>query len=224
MANKAIKLAEVQRLVEWEGIETLETSGLLALLLGSDFRAAREKAAELLAAVGELSHLADFTPEGLMQLAGLSHQQSLRLLAAFELARRSGAALEQKLPAGPVSKELVAQWGISRLGLLEHEEVWVLTVDARARLRTSLRVGRGGAHGCALLPRDILTPVVRAGAAGFVLVHNHPSGDPQPSAEDLALTACVKQAGSAIGTPLLDHVIVARDDYRSLFESTHWAA
>jgi DNA repair protein RadC len=72
-----------------------------------------------------------------------------------------------------------------------------------------------------LLPKDILTPVVRAGALGFVLVHNHPSGDPRPSREDLMLTATVKQAAEIVGAPLIDHVIVGGGSTVSLLSAGH---
>jgi DNA repair protein RadC len=93
-----------------------------------------------------------------------------------------------------------------------------LCVDAKSVLSATFQVARGGVHGCALLTRDVLTPVVRQGAAGFVLVHNHPSGDPTPSREDIELTSHLSRAAQTISVPLLDHVVVARDGATSLFE------
>ena len=94
-------------------------------------------------------------------------------------------------------------------------------MNATSRLRSTFLVGRGGVHGCALLARDILTPIVRDGASGFVLVHNHPSGDPTPSQEDIDLTKNLQLAAGHLGIPLLDHVIVARHGARSLFQLGH---
>jgi DNA repair protein RadC len=79
-------------------------------------------------------------------------------------------------------------------------------------------VAQGGLHGCALTPGDVLRPAVRDGGSAFVLVHNHPSGDPFPSREDVAMTRLVAAAGELLGVPLLDHVIVARGGESSLLE------
>jgi DNA repair protein RadC len=216
--------ARLLRVAEWRGLDSLREEELVALLLGPAERNLA-RAEDLLRAVGSLRDVITFTPSGLARASGLRKDLALRLLCALELGRRASQTPARAVPpGGPLTKETVASWALPRLAHLEHEEVWVLTVDARARLRSTIQVGRGGAHGCALLPQDILTPVVRAGALGFVLVHNHPSGDPHPSPEDLALTEAVRQAGSTLGTPLLDHVIVGRDGYLSLHDQGHLAA
>jgi DNA repair protein RadC len=105
---------------------------------------------------------------------------------------------------------------------LEHEEVWLLSLDARNRLRATTRVAQGGSHGCALTPQDVLRPAVRNGAAAIILVHNHPSGDPTPSRDDLAMTERVAKAGELLGIPVLDHIVVARDGARSIGRVLGW--
>jgi DNA repair protein RadC len=85
-------------------------------------------------------------------------------------------------------------------------------------LRAARRVAEGGLHGCAVDPRDILRAALREAASAFVLVHNHPSGDPAPSDEDISLTNMVARAGAVLGTPLVDHVIVAAGGHASLFD------
>jgi DNA repair protein RadC len=102
---------------------------------------------------------------------------------------------------------------------MEHEEVWLLGLDARNGLRLVKRVAQGGAHGCAVMPRDILRPALREGASAIILVHNHPSGDPTPSPDDVLMTRALATACDAVGIALLDHVIVARDGASSLRES-----
>jgi DNA repair protein RadC len=99
---------------------------------------------------------------------------------------------------------------------LDHEEMWLLSLDGRSALGSSRRVGQGGLHGLALTAKDILRPALRDGASAIVLVHNHPSGDPTPSPEDVSMTRAVVSACSAVGLPLLDHVIVAREGAASL--------
>jgi DNA repair protein RadC len=113
---------------------------------------------------------------------------------------------------------MIVHWARPRLAGLEHEEVWVLCVNSHTALRSAWQVGKGGIHGCGLLARDILVPVVRDGASGFILVHNHPSGDPTPSSEDIDLTRGIQIAAMSLCIPLLDHVVVARGGARSFFE------
>jgi DNA repair protein RadC len=114
------------------------------------------------------------------------------------------------------SFEAVERWARPRLVALDHEEVWLLGLDGRNGLRSSRRIAQGGAHGCALTPRDVLAPALREGASAIVLVHNHPSGDPTPSPEDLAMTEAVARACQVVGIPLLDHVVVARSGAASI--------
>jgi DNA repair protein RadC len=112
----------------------------------------------------------------------------------------------------------VARWGRIRLSQLDHEQVWVLALDGRNGLRAAKRIAQGGLHGCSLDPRDVLRAVVREAASAFVLLHNHPSGDPAPSEEDIDLTNTVARAASVLGTPLVDHVIIAGANHASLFD------
>jgi len=96
-----------------------------------------------------------------------------------------------------------------RLADLEHEVVIAVAVDGQNRLHGEFEVARGGRHGAALTPADVLRPLIRVGASAFILVHNHPSGDPSPSCEDVRLTRALRHAGTVVGIPLLDHLIIA---------------
>lgn len=98
------------------------------------------------------------------------------------------------------------------------EVMIAIGVDGRNRVRYMSEVSRGGLHGLAVSARDILRPMVAVGASAFVLVHNHPSGDPTPSLEDIAMTRAVQAAADVVGTPLLDHVILTVDAWSSLRE------
>ena len=98
--------------------------------------------------------------------------------------------------------------------------MWLLSLDGRYGLKSARRIAQGGLHGCALLTRDVLGPALRDGASAFVLIHNHPSGDPAPSAEDIAMTRAVRAAGELVGVPLIDHVVIARGGACSLNEGS----
>jgi DNA repair protein RadC len=94
----------------------------------------------------------------------------------------------------------------------------MLALDGRHGMRSARRVASGGIHGMHVAPRDPLRIAVREAASAIVLVHNHPSGDPAASSEDIAFTHAVADAARIIGTPLLDHVIIARRRTTSMLE------
>jgi len=140
-------------------------------------------------------------------------RSALLMAGLFELTRRIGDELHGGEPLEP---ESVFRWARRRLGQLRHEEVWVLGATSQSRLQSVHQVGRGGLTGCSLLARDILSPLLREGAAAFVLVHNHPSGDPEPSELDLEMTRELGAISSRLGVPLLDHLVVTRERFVSM--------
>jgi DNA repair protein RadC len=95
-----------------------------------------------------------------------------------------------------------------RLSDLDHEVVLAVAVDGQNRVLGEFEVARGGRHGAAVTAADVLRPVIRAAGSAFILVHNHPSGDPTPSADDVQMTKALRNAGLVVGVPLLDHIVV----------------
>ncbi|MGC4089881.1 MAG: JAB domain-containing protein [Polyangiaceae bacterium] len=144
--------------------------------------------------------------------------KAVRVAAALELGRRAQLQAMSRASLQLVGYQEVVEWARPRLGTLEHEEVWLLTLDARNWLKAARRIAQGGAHGCALTTRDVLAPALRDAASAIVLVHNHPSGDPTPSPEDVSMTRAVAAACDVVGVPLIDHVVIGRHGASSLFE------
>lgn len=181
---------------------------------------ARQVAVDLLADLGGVVGLARTTAEELeTRLDGVSPRLSparcaRAILASFELGRR--AARDGPTPASITSSADVAAWAIPRLVPLDHEELWLLALDGRSHVRAVRCVAKGGLHGLGVRPADPLRLALRAAASGFVLVHNHPSGDPTPSVEDVTFTRRVAAAAAVVGMPLLDHVVVAREGFASV--------
>jgi DNA repair protein RadC len=91
------------------------------------------------------------------------------------------------------------------------ESVILIGLNGKNRVIGVVEVSRGGMHGASLTPRDVLVPALVMGASAFVLAHNHPSGDPTPSREDIVMTAAIRAAADVVGCPLLDHVVVTAD-------------
>lgn len=211
------------------GVETLSDADLLAIILGtgSTGQGVGVLAASLLEPEegltpgpfsGGLVALARNSPHTLVQRRGLGPAKAVRLCAALELGRRAHLGALGLRSVAVRGYEDVVSWARPRLATLDHEEVWLLTLDAHNGVKSTRRIAQGGLHGCALTTRDILTPALRDAASAIVLVHNHPSGDPKPSPEDVRMTRAVADACEIVGVPLFDHVVVARDGACSLFE------
>jgi DNA repair protein RadC len=202
------------------GIEALSDQDLLALVLetGTREHGVVALASHLIESEVGLIGLSRSTPHGLA-CRGLGVAKAVRVAAAFELGRRAQAKALALSPMRVVGYEEVVAWARPRLATLDHEEVWLLVLNAKNAMKSARRIAQGGAHGCALSAKDILGPALRDAASAIVLVHNHPSGDPTPSEEDVLMTRSISAACEVVGISLLDHVVVAREGSSSLFES-----
>jgi len=164
-----------------------------------------------------LGRLARSTAVDLADRCGLNERDSVRVAAAFELGRR--ALLDEREPA-PLcaSAEQVYRWVAPELSGLERERFLVLLLDGKHRLQRREQISEGTLTTSLVHPREVFRSAVREAAAALVAVHNHPSGDPEPSAEDLEVTRRLRRAGRLLGIPLLDHVVVGAGRYVSLRE------
>jgi len=154
---------------------------------------------------------------------GLGVASARRLAAAFALGR---AVLQARRPPrralrGPRAVfELLAPHAAG----LEQETFWSLLLDGKQRLKRLVPITSGTLTASLVHPREVFRAAVRAAAGALIVVHNHPSGDPEPSAEDLAVTERLRQAGAVLGIPLLDQVIVGEGEFVSLRERGHLPA
>jgi DNA repair protein RadC len=203
-----------------DGFDSLADAELVAVLLGTGRkgRSVLRVASDLLEQTAGLPGLARMGLHAIAEAPGVGLVKAARISAGFELGRRILLRSNGSTRLNLASSAEVARWARLRLSDLDHEQVWVLALDGRNGLRAARRVAEGGLHGCAVDPRDVLRAAVREAASAFVLVHNHPSGDPTPSEEDIELTQMVGRAASVLGTPLVDHVIVAGERHASLFD------
>ena len=199
------------------GPGALSDEELVALVLGQGTRDrdVLEVARGLLDGVGALATLCGLEASELAAHPGVGPAGGARLAAAVELGRRA-------LRAGCGSAPLLASARDVYCLMLPHvagrsqETFWALSLNARHRLRRVHRVADGGLSSIVVHPREVFSPLLRQGAAATILVHNHPSGDPEPSRDDLALTRRLVEVGELMGIPVLDHLIVAQGTYASL--------
>ena len=211
-----------QRLLR-QGAAALSDRELLAVLLGSGLRgeASLEVAARVLRCHGGLGGLGTSSAEVLGRLA-LGPTVSAILLAAVELASRLARA---GLPARrPLSHpQAVASYLGLKYRAPGQEIMGALFLDTRQRLIGEKEIYRGTLNRAAVEPRAVLKEGLLRDAAGFLLFHTHPSGDPSPSAEDLAFTRRIAQSGDLIGLRLVDHLILGSGkDWISLRQRGGW--
>lgn len=190
------------------GARSLGDSELVAVLLrtGRPGASAIEVAREMLASVGGLGGLASQGAPALLR-KGLGSAKAATLLAAAEIGRRLARtdAVERTPLANPAA---VASYLALRYGARDQEVMGALYLDGRNRLLAERELYRGTLNRAAVEPRQILKEGLLHGAAGCLLFHTHPSGDPSPSAEDLAFTRRMAEAGEVVGIRLVDHVVV----------------
>lgn len=190
------------------GGEVLADSELVAVVLGTGRRghSAVDLARDVLDECGGLVGLLGAGPQSL-RCNGLGPAKAAALLAAVELGRRlARARLPRRHPLDRPSA--VADYLALRYARGDQEVMGVLYLDTRQRLMGECEIFRGTLNRAAAEPRSILKRGLLQDAAGFVLFHTHPSGDPTPSAEDLSFTRRVAQAGDIVGVRLVDHLIL----------------
>ena len=191
-----------------------DESGLLAALLGHRGDPTAVKA--LLAEGG----IVERPPGDLRASArrhGLRPGQVRRLLAVRELARRWHVPTDSAAPAVTSPREALLQFQDLRSSVKECFAV--LYLNTRNQPLACERVAVGGLNVAALQPREVFGPALTLGAAAVILAHNHPSGDPTPSPEDLAVTRHLQEAGRLLGVEVLDHLVICNERFKSLRES-----
>lgn len=188
------------------GVAALADAELLALVLGSGVagRSALRTARWL--ARRPPAELALWPPARWLAVAGVGPARAAALVAAFELGRRATEAPRASAVIhGP--DDVLAQ--VRDLPRARREHFVVLLLNARHEIQRRETISIGSLNASIVHPREVFLPAILHSAASLVLVHNHPSGDPEPSEEDLSITRRLVQVGDMVGIGVLDHVIVA---------------
>lgn len=192
------------------GSHVLSDAELLAVLLrtgdGRSRRSALDLAAEMLSRGGGLRFLARATLEELAGFRGIGLAKAVEIKAALELGRRVARDGAQRVRLA--SPEEAGDFLLEELRWAERETFQVVILDPRCQVLGVETVAVGAADGVAVHPREVFRPAIRRNATAVILAHNHPSGDPAPSADDVGLTRRLVAAGRIIGIDVLDHLIV----------------
>jgi DNA repair protein RadC len=203
------------------GAAALTGQELVAILLGTGHAGgdALAVAGDVLARVeGSLRRLASRPGAELAQVPGVGRAKAARLLAALELGRRLGAEAEPP-PVKIRGPQDVHRFYGTRLRDLPVEEFHVLALGSQSQVVGDLLITRGILNSSLVHPREVFRAAIAEAAAGIIVIHNHPSGDPTPSADDREVTRQLVDAGRLLDLPVYDHVIVAGERYVSFAEA-----
>ena len=200
-----------QQRLESFGAAALSDTELVALILqtGLATREVLDVSSRLIAEAGSLHGFASWQPVDFERLKGIGRVKARQLAALVEIAKRMMKPVTEE-PILMQRPELIAEYFRSIIQGLEIEKFWVACLNRKNRLKKLVEVTSGTATSALAHPREVFRAAIREGATALVCVHNHPSGDPAPSAADLQVTRQLREASKAVDIDLLDHVIVGR--------------
>jgi DNA repair protein RadC len=202
------------------GVNQLSNSELIAILIGSGTKdSSAIMLASKLLAVDDLgiAYLADCTPEELRNIKGIGGTKASRLISAVELGKRIAAKPKvKKLHAN--SPRDVSNMFMEDMRHLKKEYFKVVLLNTKNELIATEDISVGSLNSAIVHPREVFSRAVRKSASSMIFVHNHPSGNPEPSKEDIDLTSRLIESGKILGIEVLDHIIIGDGIFVSLKE------
>lgn len=204
------------------GAESMTDIELLAIILRTGTKGCnvKELAIRMLQneegdiSVLSLTHL---SLEQLMEINGIGKVKAIQILCVLELAKRISRTRFSNATKFN-SSDIIADYYMERLRHLEQEQMHVMFLDTKCKLIKDKRISSGTINQSLISPREVFVEALKCNCVNIVLVHNHPSGDPSPSQDDIKSTERVNKAGKIIGIRLLDHIIIGDNTYFSLKE------
>ena len=199
------------------GIEALSAQEILALILGRGIKgeSVAVTSQNLLSKFGNLKNIAAASLEELSEIKGIGPAKAAQIKAAFELSKR----LEDSPDEGKTtikSPQDAIKTVKTRLKGKKKEHFFILSLDTRNHVINSRQVSIGNLDSSIVHPREVFKEAISSSAASVIFVHNHPSGDPEPSDDDIKLTKRLVEAGEILGIEVLDHIIVCDKDHLSM--------
>lgn len=200
-----------------QGVSALSTAELLAVVLGTGTSgtSALDLGTLLLSRFGSLGGLSQASVEEVTVIRGVGQGKAVKVLAALELGRR----LSEPAPKRQVVRcgaDVAAVCGSMRH--LDREHFRVILLNTRHEVLDIVDVSVGGLASAPVHPREVFKEAIRRSAAALIVVHNHPSGHPEPSRDDVLITEQLRAAGRLVGIEVLDHIIIGERTYASLRE------
>jgi DNA repair protein RadC len=205
-----------ERLLQ-HGPQPLSEAELLGILLGKGTRkkTAIDLARELLDQYESLQKLFSRSPSELMKIKGIGSAKAATLSAAFELVRRIQSQRDIPKVSFKRSSDVATHY-LPLMRDLRKEVFKILLLNRANRFIRDVTISEGTLEASIVHPRDVFREAILEPASGIILIHNHPSGNPSPSEEDLRITQQLVEAGRLLGIKVYDHIILAGESYRSL--------
>ena len=202
----------------YQGKESLNNAELLAVLLrtGTREKSALELASDILSMnENGILHLEDCSMEELASIKGVGSAKACQVMAAIELGKRV-AAYPRRKKAEIGRPEDIADLVMEKMRYYKKEHFCVLLLNTRGQVIEENEVSVGDLNGAMVHPREVFLQAVRRSAAAVALIHNHPSGDPSPSPEDVGITARLMESTEILGIKIVDHIIIGDGIYTSM--------
>jgi DNA repair protein RadC len=214
-----------EKLLE-HGPESLSPAELLAIILRTGEASTGQSAVDHGRALMTLCEnsfrtLADASVQELCTIKGIGPAKAAQVKAALEIAKRFAQEEIKRGEQFRSSSDIYKHYH-EQLGSLKKEEFHVLLLDAKNRKIKDVRVSEGSLTSSLVHPREVFNPIIRESAAAVILIHNHPSGDPTPSQEDLHITRRLRDVGDIMGVRVLDHLIIGKGKYVSFVDDGYW--
>jgi len=203
-----------------KGTAHLSNTELLAILLrtGTKDKSVFRLAEEILSLQNSgILFLSECSPEELASVKGVGPAKACQILAGLELGRRVATKPRQEKIKGN-SPEAIVSLYMEELRYYKKEVFQVLLINTKGEILGTENISMGDLSTTVIHPREVFLPAVKKSAAAVVFVHNHPSGDPTPSSDDISTTKRLVEAGKIIGISVWDHVIIGDGKYISLKE------
>lgn len=203
-----------EKLIKY-GLKNLSNVELLAIILstGGKGNGVKKIAEEVLEKLGPLNRLYRKSVGEISEIKGVGIAKACRILSAFELGLRLKAV--EYLTEPLVNSSLVFKC-YQHLSLNERETFYALSLNAKNRVIREWKFCEGSSNACILSPREIFSNLLKEGCMQVIFLHNHPSGDPTASNEDIHFTKRLVEAGNFVGIKVLDHIIIGNENYVSL--------
>ncbi len=200
------------------GVEALSAQELLALILGRGIagESVTVTVQRLLSQFGNLKGIASASLEELAQVRGIGPAKASQIKAAFELANRLEGYPEAEKKSPVKTPDVVVSLVKGRLRGKKKEHFLAILLDTRGQVIKVAEISVGSLDTSVVHPREVFKEAMSASASSVIFVHNHPSGDPEPSDDDIKLTKRLAEAGEIVGIDVLDHIIIGDKSFLSL--------
>lgn len=202
------------------GAESLTNSELLAIILRSGVKGENivSLSQRVLSEIGGLDGILNASYDDMISIKGIKNTKASQILAISELARRIGTLKSRQDKISISSPKDVAEMLMREMNGLNQEILKVIVLNVKNQVIKIKDTFKGSLNTSIVHPREIFCEAIKCGGANIIISHNHPSGDPTPSKEDINITVRIKECGEVLGIQLLDHIIIGNNKFISLKE------